>query len=61
MVTLQQRNYFKPGDEVEFFGPEIENFTQIIEKIWDEEGNELDAARHPLQIVKFKVDQTSFP
>ena len=26
MVTLQQRNYFKPGDEVEFFGPEIENF-----------------------------------
>ena len=25
MVTLQQRNYFKPGDEVEFFGPEMEN------------------------------------
>ncbi len=38
MVTLQQRNHFKPGQEVEFFGPEIENFTQIIDKIWDEEG-----------------------
>ena len=25
MVTLQQRNYFKSGEEVEFFGPEIEN------------------------------------
>ena len=61
MVTLQQRNYFKPGQEVEFFGPEIENFTQVIDKIWDEDGNELDAARHPLQIVKFKVDKPIYP
>lgn len=60
MVTLQQRNYFKPGDEVEFFGPEIENFTHVIETIWDEDGNELDAARHPLQIVKFKMDKPVF-
>ena len=57
IVTIEQRNHFKPGHEVEFFGPEIENFTQTVEKIWDEDGNELDAARHPLQIVKFKVDQ----
>jgi U32 family peptidase len=61
MVTLQQRNHFKPGNEVEFFGPEIENFTQVIEKIWDEKGNELDAARHPLQIVQFKVDKPVYP
>jgi U32 family peptidase len=61
MVTLQQRNHFKPGNEVEFFGPEIENFTQVIDKIWDEKGNELDAARHPLQIVQFKVDQPVYP
>ncbi len=61
IVTLQQRNYFKPGDVVEFFGPEIENFTQLVEKIWDEEGQELDVARHPLQIVKFKVDKPLFP
>ncbi|WP_226667281.1 peptidase U32 family protein [Metabacillus litoralis] len=60
MITLQQRNHFKPGETVEFFGPEIENFTQKIEKIWDEDGNELDAARHPLQIVKFKVDKPVF-
>ncbi|MGM7721027.1 peptidase U32 family protein [Metabacillus sp. Hm71] len=60
IVTLQQRNYFQPGDTVEFFGPEIDNFTQTIEKIWDEKGNELDAARHPLQIVKFKVGKPVF-
>ncbi|WP_338789028.1 U32 family peptidase [Metabacillus sp. FJAT-53654] len=60
MVTLQQRNHFKPGNTVEFFGPDIENFTQTIEKIWDEKGKELDAARHPLQIVKFRVDKPVF-
>jgi putative protease len=61
MVTLQQRNNFKPGQEVEFFGPEIENFTQVIDKIWDEKGNVLDAARHPLQIVQFKVEKPVYP
>ena len=61
MVTLQQRNHFKPGDEVEFFGPEIDNFIYTIDKIWDEEGNELDAARHPLQIVKFKMSTPVHP
>lgn len=61
MVTVQQRNHFKPGQEVEFFGPEIENFTMIIDRIWDEDGQELDAARHPLQIVQFKVTQPVYP
>ncbi|TDM13073.1 peptidase U32 family protein [Macrococcus lamae] len=55
MATIQQRNNFKPGMEIEFFGPEISNFKQVIEQIYDEEGNALDAARHPLQIVQFKV------
>ncbi|MCH1627398.1 peptidase U32 family protein [Ferdinandcohnia quinoae] len=60
IVTLQQRNYFKQGDEVEFFGPEIENFSQVVGTIWDEKGYEIDVARHPLQIVTFKVDKPVF-
>lgn len=57
MVTMEQRNYFKPGDTVEFFGPDIETFQMTVGQIWDEDGNELDVARHPLQILKFKVDR----
>ena len=57
MVTLQQRNHFKVGDEVEFFGPDIDNFTMVVRDLYDEEGNEIDAARHPLQIVRFRVDR----
>lgn len=61
MATIQQRNHFKPGQEVEFFGPEIQTFKQVVDKIYDEEGNELDAARHPLQVVQIKVDQPIYP
>lgn len=56
MVTLQQRNFFRPGDTVEFFGPNMSTFTQTVGVIQDEDGNELDAARHPLQIVQFRVE-----
>lgn len=64
--TVKWRQYnkeitFKPGQEVEFFGPEIQTFKQVVDKIYDEEGNELDAARHPLQIVQIKVDQPIYP
>ncbi|WP_026689127.1 peptidase U32 family protein [Alteribacter aurantiacus] len=61
VVTLEQRNIFKPGDEVEFFGPQIDNFTQRVETIWDKKGKELDAARHPMQVVRFKVDRPLYP
>lgn len=61
MVTLQQRNFFKQGQEIEFFGPEIDNFTMLVDKIWDADGNEMEAARHPLQIVRFKVDHPVYP
>lgn len=61
VVTLQQRNYFKPGDEVEFFGPEIDNVRLVIEEIKNEKGQKLDAARHPLEIVQFYCPVKLYP
>ncbi|GIP44996.1 putative protease YrrO [Paenibacillus sp. J45TS6] len=57
MATIQQRNYFKTGNEIEFFGPNGTFFKQKVGEIYDEAGNLLDAARHPLQMVKIKVEQ----
>ncbi|MMZ64043.1 hypothetical protein D1872_263380 [compost metagenome] len=57
IAVIQQRNHFKPGQEIEFFGPNGTFFKQKVGTIWDEQGNELDAARHPLQRIKMKVDQ----
>lgn len=61
IATLQQRNHFKTGDKIEFFGPEIQGFSQTVGTIWDEDGEELDAARHPLQTIKIKVDRPVYP
>lgn len=60
IATIQQRNNFKEGQEVEFFGPKTK-FTQKIGRITDDEGKEIDAARHPLQIVKIKVNHPVNP
>ena len=56
VVTLEQRNYFKPGDVVEFFGPNLEPVTFTIpDNIYDKDDNSIEVANHPKMIVKFKV------
>ena len=57
-VTLTQRNYFKPGDKVEIFGPNIKTFSFTIpETIYNEEGEIVEVANHPKEIIKFKLDK----
>jgi len=56
LATVEQRNRMFVGDEVEVFGPGKKHFTQKIYKMWDEEGNEIDVAPHPQQIIKIKMD-----
>lgn len=56
MVTLEQRNYFKVGDIVEFFGPNMETFTYQVAKIYDEEGEKIEIANHPKMVVKLPID-----
>ncbi|MBO4600645.1 MAG: U32 family peptidase [Bacilli bacterium] len=55
MAIIEQRNYFQDGDVVEFFGPNLETFTYNVNKIYDEDGNLIDVARHPKMIVKIPI------
>jgi len=57
LVKLEQRNYFKKGDVVEFFGPNNIGFEYQINDIYDEDMNIIDVVRHPKQIVYLKVDK----
>ena len=57
VVTLEQRNNFKVGDVIQFFGPNTETFDYTVTEIIDEDGNSIDVARHPQMIVKLKVDK----
>ncbi len=55
-AIIEQRNYFKPGDKITIFGPKKEDYSFIINKLTDEEGNNIDAARHPREIVRINCD-----
>ena len=56
VATIEQRNYFKKGDIVEFFGPNMESITYTIDKVNDEENNIIDIVRHPKQVVTMVVE-----
>ncbi|WP_232695518.1 peptidase U32 family protein [Brevibacillus daliensis] len=61
IALVQVRNHFKVGANVEFFGPDT-FFAQKVEKIWHHvTDEEMQAARHPMELVKIKVDQPVKP
>ncbi|MDL2211609.1 U32 family peptidase [Erysipelotrichaceae bacterium OttesenSCG-928-M19] len=51
MIKLEQRNYFEKGDHVELFGPNNVFYSFVIDKMYDEDLNEITIARHPQQII----------
>jgi len=55
IATIEQKNRIFVGDEIEIFGPDDDFFTQKIEKMWDEEGEEIEAAPHAKQIIRMKM------
>ena len=57
MVLLEQRNYFKKGDIVEFFGPETATFTYTVHTILNDKDEEIEVANHPNMLVKLPVDK----
>ena len=61
-AVIEQRNYFKLGDTLEFFGPNLPNTLYVVEKMIDATTyEELDVARHPLQQFKMQVPFTVHP
>lgn len=56
IVIVEQRNYFKKGDIVEFIGPNLETFTYEVNNIYDEDDNIIDIVRHPKMVVKLPIN-----
>lgn len=61
LATIEQRNRFSVGEKVEFFGPQCNDFNQIITEMIDDEGNNIEVAPHPRQKLKIPVKQKVFP
>lgn len=60
-ATIEQRNYFKIGDDIEVHNPSGNHFYFKLSEMLDEEGNPVEVARHPKQILKVKVPQEIEP
>lgn len=53
---IEQRNKFQVGDKIEILRTTGKNFTQTVEKMYNEDGEEITTAPHPKQKIKLKVD-----
>lgn len=56
LMILEQRNYFKKGDIVEFVEPGYYIYEYQIDKIYNEMNELVDTAPHPLEIVKLNTN-----
>lgn len=61
LALVEERNYFKVGDKVDIFGPNIEPFTFTIFEIFDSDYNKIDVVRHPKQLVYVKIPEIAYP
>lgn len=57
MAIVESRNYFKVGDVVEFFGPNMETFTYKINTIYNDLDEKIEVSRHPKTLVKLPMPQ----
>ena len=55
IVTITERNYFEVGNEVEIFTPKGDIISFTVEKLYDENMNPIDVARHPEEILNLYV------
>lgn len=54
IATIEQRNYFKKGDKVIFFGPNLDEMEYTLNEIYSD-GELIDIVRHPKEIVTIKL------
>lgn len=55
-LIVEQRNYFSVGDSVNVFSYDGNTYSFIIKNLTDINGNKLDKACHPQEIVRIKCD-----
>ena len=56
-ALVEQRNNMKLGQELEIFQPKGEGYRQKLMDMLNEEGEPIDAAPHPQQIIKIRMER----
>ena len=58
LYRIEQRNKFSVGEEIEVMKPDGQNLTVTVKRIVDEEGNEMESAPHPKQVLYIDLGQS---
>ena len=51
LYRVEQRNKFSVGESIEVMKPDGANITVTVQRIVDEEGNDMESAPHPKQVL----------
>ena len=57
ILTISERNYFEPGEVVEIFSPSGKVIEYKIDKIYNENMEEVLKACHPEEILKLRINE----
>lgn len=60
-ATVEQRNNMKVGQEIEIFQPHLAGYRQILQEMYNDEGEAIQVAPHPQQIVKIRMEKPVEP
>ena len=60
-ATIRQRNVILEGDVVEFYGPGFRHFENTIKDLHDADGNKIDRAPNPMELLTITVPQEVRP
>ena len=60
-ATVEQRNNMKVGQEIEIFQPHLAGYRQILQEMYNDEGEAIQVAPHPQQIVTIRMDKPVEP
>lgn len=55
---MEQKNKFTVGETIEIMKPDGRNLTVTVEEIRNEEGEQMESAPHPKQILRVRLSET---
>ena len=61
IATIEQRNKVFKGEQVEVLSPKDDNYILTLDHIWNENGEEIEDAPHPLMTYKIKCEKELKP
>lgn len=56
-ARIEQRNKFSRGDKIEIMKPDGRNIQVTVQHLYDEEGNEVESAPHPKQVLYLELTE----